>query len=67
MFFKIGVLKKFVKSSEKTFVGVLFITVAAWRSFPLKGRPQYRCFPVNFPKLLGKPFYITFPETASEM
>ena len=58
-------LKISQNSQKNTFSGVFFNTVAACKSFSLKRGLRQRCFPVNFAKLLGTPFYIIPPATAS--
>ena len=60
MFCKKGVLKNFAKSKGKHLCQSLFFNkVAGLRSATLlKKRLWYKCFPVNFVKLLRTPFYI---------
>ena len=52
---KKGVLRNFAKFTGKHLCQSLFFKPATL----LKKRLWYRCFPVNFPKILRTPFYRT--------
>ena len=54
MFFKIGVLKSFIRKHCRS---IFLIKLQAWRSV-IKKRLQHRCFPVKFAIFLRTPFFI---------
>ena len=67
VFCKKCVPKNFSKFTGKHFCWSSFFDKVAGRSATsLKNRPQHRCFPVNFVKLLRSLFSITPPAAASE-
>ena len=67
MFYKIGVPKSFAKLSGKTPVPESFLIQLQSGVFFIKRGLRHRCFPVNYAKLLGTPFYIRPPGTASQI
>ena len=58
MFYKINIIKDFTKLTENSCTGVFFNKVAGWKSSNLlKKRFRYRCFLVNFVKILRARFF----------
>ena len=58
MFYKNGVLRNLVKFTEKHLCQSLFSINFLLPKALLKKRPSYRCFPMNFAKVLRTPLFI---------
>ena len=54
-----GIIKILAESTENTGAGVSFLIKLQGTSF--KKRPQYRCFPVTFARVLTTPFFRKHP------